>query len=137
MDTRKVLALAITSATIISGCNTNPPDPIGQPYIVSLNAKQESPNSELTRLTALVAFGGFGAVQSTVEFLDGNTVLASITEPSEYLTTTNESPYDEKFQKSVSLIAGTEYNLKARVKWTFQGTAKTLDSSVVKFKPTQ
>lgn len=84
-------------------------------------------------LSALVAYGPFGGVPATVEFLNGSTVLASTGERQEVVPSVQE-PWDYRFQRRVSLQAGVDYNLTARIRWTSRGMEKTLDSDVVKFR---
>ena len=81
----------------------------------------------------MVNYGGFGSVSSIVEFSDGATILAT-TSDEKVLEFTNQNPWDASFQKTVTLQPNTDYNLSAKITWTFKGVQKSLTSAVVKFR---
>lgn len=118
---------------LLTSCNNNPPDPVGEPYRLKFQVNQTSTASSATNLSLLVSYGGFGLIPATVEFLDGTTVIATLIE-GDILKPTNLEPWDKNFQKDVAFKAGIDYNLSAKISWTHKGVKKSLTSDVVKFR---
>jgi len=133
MNLLKSTIIPVCLSLLLAGCNTNPGDPVGQPYRLKFQVIQPSTTSNEANLSLLVSYGGFGLIPAVVEFMDGTTVLATVSE-GETLKPTNQDPWDKKFQKNVVLQSGVDYNLSAKISWTYQGVKKSLTSDVVKFR---
>ena len=127
-------SIMILATLALSSCNKNPPDPVGEPFRIELRPTQSATSSTEANLAALVDYGGFGFVSSTVEFSNDATILAT-TSDRKILEATNQNPWDASFQKTVTLQPNTDYNLSAKVTWTSpKGGTKSLTSAVVKFR---
>ena len=122
-----------SALVLVTSCNQPITDPVGEPFRISLQVAQPSAGSTTVNMTALVDYGPMGGVPATVEFLDDSTVLGSTSER-EPLVPDTQNPWDYKFQKQIELRKDTDYNLKARIRWTSKGVEKTLTSDVVKFR---
>jgi len=126
---------SVSLLILLAGCDTNPGDPVGQPYRLKFQVNQSSTVSNEANLSLLVSYGGFGFIPTVVELMDGITVLATLSE-GEILKPTNQDPWDKKFQKDVVLKSDVDYNLSTKTTWTYKGVRKSLTSDVIKFRLT-
>jgi hypothetical protein len=116
----------------LNSCSKFEVEPVGEPYRVTLQVS--SATSGLAQLDGLVDYGPFGGVNATVDFSDGQTVIAS-TSARIAGTEADAKLWDYKFSSEAKLKSGQTYNLTATVHWNSpkDGVAKTLKSEPVKF----
>ena len=128
--------LLLSFTIVVTACSKVVVEPVGEPFIIELRINQTSGASQSVDLNALVAYGGFGGVASTVTFFSSGDVLATTSDSVPY---TDNNPkigevFDRNYRKTITLQPNTDYNLSAKVTWTSKGVEKSLTSAVVKYR---